>query len=841
MSVAASTNGKHAFDPEEFRLAVPAELFDHQQWVGAVVKPKGDGKSDKLPINPRTGRAASTNDPSTWDWYDQVVECIKEGHAERPSFVASPSDPFTLVDFDDCVNPVTREITDPVVKDRVTRLDTYTEYSQSGTGLHLIGKGKLPLFGRKKGNVEMYDQERHFVMSGDHVPGTPTTINDFQDSLDAIHAEVWPPAPARKLAEPIQLIEFGDDALLNKAFEAANGAELEALWRGNISAYIDPDTGEPDDSRADMALVSKLAFWTGPNPDRIERLARQSALARPKWDTSRRGTSYIRYTIDNVLRTKTDFYKPKKVVGDDDDGGLRAMLEAQAEPELAAEPMTLAEVLNVFRKWLHLPDTGLVEVTAGAVAANLMVGDPVWLLAVSGPSSGKTEILQSINRLPNVHLASVLTEGALLSGTPKREKDKSAKGGLLREIGAFGHLLCKDFTSVLGMKYEARTAMLSALREIYDGSWTRHVGVDGGRTLSWSGKIGLVAGVTGAIDSHHAVMSLMGERFLLYRQADPDEAQARRALEHIGDEPTMRAELAAAMAGLFAGLKMPDHAEVLTESERDRLVALAGLAARARSGIERDGHTREIILIPPPEAPARLALSLARLYAGLRAVGVEYDRAWQLVIKVAFDSVPALRRNLVDQLAKVSNADSTTLALAVHHPTVVTRRALEDLTAHGVVERFTAGAGKADLWALSDWAARNYRAAGRTLSENSPNIKSDGALDGALSLSPDTPLTYQEEFSDKPTLERAPISDEGSRVNVCWKCKAEVASDSDVTCGRCGWITCPQCFSCKEGCEGVLADGQVRAEPCDTCKALGRYMHKDCEEAAVMLAMGESP
>lgn len=201
-----------------------------------------------------------------------------------------------------------------------------------------------------------------------------------------------------------------------------------------------------------------------------------------------------------------------------------------AAPEEAQEPAaTIVEVLETFRKWLYLPDKGMVYVSLAAVAANHFESDPVWLMSVGPPSGGKTEVIFAIATLPNVHMAATLTEASLLSGTPK--KQSVDKGGLLREIGDFGILCLKDFSSVLSMNRDQRAQLLAALREIYDGSWTRHVGVDGGRTLTWAGKLGLVGGCTTVIDSHHGVMSVMGERFILYRLPTIDPAkQAERAL-----------------------------------------------------------------------------------------------------------------------------------------------------------------------------------------------------------------------------------------------------------------------------------------------------------------------
>jgi hypothetical protein len=126
----------------------------------------------------------------------------------------------------------------------------------------------------------------------------------------------------------------------------------------------------------------------------------------------------------------------------------------------------------------------LVAVLA-TVAANRLDGDPVWLVVVGAPGSGKSEVIAALGALADVHPAATLTEGALLSGAAKRDRAKDARGGLLREVGDFGILTCKDFGSVLSMHREGRGQVLAALREVYDGAWTRHVGTDGGRMLHW--------------------------------------------------------------------------------------------------------------------------------------------------------------------------------------------------------------------------------------------------------------------------------------------------------------------------------------------------------------------
>jgi hypothetical protein len=110
-----------------------------------------------------------------------------------------------------------------------------------------------------------------------------------------------------------------------------------------------------------------------------------------------------------------------------------------------------------------------------------------------------------------------LTLASLLSGTPRRQQAAGAKGGLLRQVSNPGLLCLKDFTSTLTMRPENKAEVLSALREIYDGKWTRYIGTDGGKTLHWEGKLGLVFGCTGAIDTQHSVGDALGNRFLLLR------------------------------------------------------------------------------------------------------------------------------------------------------------------------------------------------------------------------------------------------------------------------------------------------------------------------------------
>jgi hypothetical protein len=279
---------------------------------------------------------------------------------------------------------------------------------------------------------------------------------------------------------------------------------------------------------------------------------------------------------------------------------------------------------------------------------------------------------------------------------------------LLRQIGDFGILLCKDLTSMLAQNRDTRAAVLAALREIHDGSWTRHVGTDGGRTLHWSGKVGLLAGCTPTIDLHHGVIATMGERFTLYRlPASDPERVAEYALSHIGREQDMRAEMTAAVRHVLDKADPGCKPANLSDAEQDRLSDLAEFAVRCRSAVERDGYSHEVVMAPEPESPARLVTVLRYLLHGMSVIGVPERDRWRLLAKVASDCMPAVRWSLLQHLSEYREPVSTTdIAMSVGMPTPTVRRYLEDLTLLGATDRTKSGAAAnaADKWALTPWA-----------------------------------------------------------------------------------------------------------------------------------------
>jgi hypothetical protein len=199
-----------------------------------------------------------------------------------------------------------------------------------------------------------------------------------------------------------------------------------------------------------------------------------------------------------------------------------------AAAQVFGRRVTIADVDATFRRWLGLGyDLDALHVVLATAAAERLTGDPLWTLLISGSGNAKTETVQSLVGAGAIVVSTIASEGALLSGTAKREKSADATGGLLHQIGSRGLLVVKDVTSILSMNRDARAAVLAAIREIHDGHWARNVGTDGGRTLTWRGRIGIVGACTTAWDRAHDVVASMGDRFVVVPTGDREHGRRR--------------------------------------------------------------------------------------------------------------------------------------------------------------------------------------------------------------------------------------------------------------------------------------------------------------------------
>jgi hypothetical protein len=351
-----------------------------------------------------------------------------------------------------------------------------------------------------------------------------------------------------------------------------------------------------------------------------------------------------------------------------------------------AEPMSLRDTHDVFRKWLGADyDTDALDAVLATVAAERLDGDPLWLLLISGPGNAKTETVQAAAGVGAIIASTISSDAGLLSGTPRKERAKGATGGLLRKLEPRGVLVIKDVTSILSMDRNTRGTVLAALREIHDGSWYRDLGTDGGIRLQWNGRIAVIGAVTTAWDAAHAVVSTMGDRFALIRMDSTTgrTAAGRKAIGNTGDETAMRAELADAVAGVIAGM---DHdAITVTDVESERILEAADLVTLARTGVEYD-YRGNVIDAHAPEMPTRFAKQLTQMIRGAVAIGMDRTDALRLAVRCARDSMPPMRLAIIDDLAKHPDSTASDVRRRIKKPRATVDRQLQALHMLGICD-----------------------------------------------------------------------------------------------------------------------------------------------------------
>lgn len=294
-----------------FEATVPAALRERDQWVCWRYITRS-GKQTKCPVSARGGRADST-DSATWATFDEAVTAWKAGGYAGVGYVLSADDPFCGIDLDECIDESGNIC--PAAQEIIIAMNSYTEVSPSGRGVKIFITGRKPdgvgcrskaIAGFKE--TEVYDHGRFFTVTGQHVAGTPVVVEDRQSALDALCGRLWP--AKQKTSQTHSVVSAGftgdDEALINRACAAKNGDRFAKLWAGDTSMH------GGDASSADQAMCNSLAFWTAKDPERMDRLFRQSGLFRRKWDAKRGACTYGQLTINKAIADCQDTYSPRR-------------------------------------------------------------------------------------------------------------------------------------------------------------------------------------------------------------------------------------------------------------------------------------------------------------------------------------------------------------------------------------------------------------------------------------------------------------------------------------------------------------------------------------------------
>ena len=282
---------------------IPACLRNKKRWLLWEFAWR-EGRWTKVPYAPSGSRASTTN-PATWFSLPPVLEAYRTGSWDGIGFVLTGSDDIVGVDLDRCRDARTGTI-EPWAQEIIDRLNSYTEISPSGTGVHIFVLATFRGPRNRRGQVEIYASERYFAITGHALRGgDPRPVESRHEELDSVAREYLSGA-----AKPGKLVSITPQAADDDLPEWVH-ARLAAARRAQDSSFARLYRGEwhgnyQSQSEADLALISKLLTLTEGDRALADRLFRASGLCRDKWLNE----DYRDRTIERAAGGNADVSQP---------------------------------------------------------------------------------------------------------------------------------------------------------------------------------------------------------------------------------------------------------------------------------------------------------------------------------------------------------------------------------------------------------------------------------------------------------------------------------------------------------------------------------------------------
>ena len=298
---------------------IPQELKALPNWIcWDAVPDEKRGKIKKVPINALTGGGAMSNNPSTWCDFDTAVRASEKHSGIGFMFGGCPYFGVDIDGKEEELEAYQRGENGNIISEFISTLQSYTEISQSGKGIHIICRGTLPKRGRRKDSVEMYEDGRFFVMTGNSC-SEYESIAECSDSIKPLH-EKYIGGGHEPVAKAVPAVRLDTaDQIIKAAAGAKNGGKFVSLYSGSTAGYT-------SQSEADMAFCSMLAFWTDCDAEKMDMIFRSSGLMREKWDRAQSGSTYGALTIQKAIADCDKTYSPKFA------GGFSLNFKSPSEP-----------------------------------------------------------------------------------------------------------------------------------------------------------------------------------------------------------------------------------------------------------------------------------------------------------------------------------------------------------------------------------------------------------------------------------------------------------------------------------------------------------------------------
>ena len=343
---------------------IPADLRASSSWLVWKLGPLNPktGRHPKLPCNYATGDVTDKADPSVWISFEEAIS--KAGKFSGIGLL--PMGKVIGFDLDKCRDKETGEI-NTWAKDWIARLNSYTEISPSGDGLHVWFLGEAPQKGvARKDGAEVYAHGKQYLtITGEHLEGTPPSLRTFSKA---------------ETAEVFERVRQGKSVKTPAASTSMPALQkLQRLLDGDISA-----ANTTDYSAAVHSCLTLLAIETICDREQMEQRFKDSVLCKNwkesdgrkgKWNRLRE-TEIEKACVNAREHLKKRQHKKAEVIDPDSwRDGYKSKTQLTTE-----EPQFLIDKL--------IPEGALTFITAGsyncktwlAMAAMkaISTSEPLW-------------------------------------------------------------------------------------------------------------------------------------------------------------------------------------------------------------------------------------------------------------------------------------------------------------------------------------------------------------------------------------------------------------------------------------------------------------------------------
>lgn len=292
---------------------IPDNIKKEKRWCLYKIIQR-NGKNTKLPLMPN-GKPAKSNDKTTWNSYEDCIASLNRNIGDGLGFMLG--DGYIGIDIDKVRDDIMAYSMDyhasSMTADFLRGISTYAEISPSKTGLHFLGMGEVQGERKRYKNLEIYDKDRFFTVTGNVIKDRDRNkaIN-IDNELKPLYEKYMPKINVinseNKRNQIVTLYKEDQDIvekLFDRGYFSYTGEDLRRIYYGNYESYFNSQ------SEADFFMLQRLIYYTSDTEKAIS-LMEKSGLKREKWYKRRGNTNYIHYIADKAIGSINQFYDWRK-------------------------------------------------------------------------------------------------------------------------------------------------------------------------------------------------------------------------------------------------------------------------------------------------------------------------------------------------------------------------------------------------------------------------------------------------------------------------------------------------------------------------------------------------